>query len=284
MAGANDRTDTAAYGFRVEGIEDRDALAVRAASCWPVLRVERCIDPDPGPPGARVTASEASIQTPAARLVLDRFIGKVAVHSRKPVADAELVHPCLWPAAAVFARWLGAETLHAGAFVGEDGGAWAILGERGSGKSTMLAALALVGRQVLADDLVVLDGHECFAGPRFIDLRPEAVAALGVEARTSSVRSTQRRRLPLPPSEGRFPLRGFVYLASGDRLAIEPMAPAEHFGMLARHRRVAALGADLDQLLDLAGLPAMRIRRPRQWDGLADVREALQDAVAAYGP
>jgi energy-coupling factor transporter ATP-binding protein EcfA2 len=194
-----------------------------------------------------------------------------------PVAD--LAHPCLWPAAAVLARWRGAETLHAGALVDARGGAWAVLGDRGAGKSTLLAAVALAGHPVLADDLLVVEGRECFAGPRCIDLRRASAEHLGITSDTSSVRSTQRRRLGLEPSEGRLALRGFVYLHWGDTLAVEQMVPGEHLGVLSRQRRVLGLGADVDHLLDLAGLPALRLVRPRAWEVLEASCGALIDAV-----
>jgi hypothetical protein len=269
----------AAYGFRVVGIGDRQALTVHGAGSWPVLRVERRIEGDHAPPELRVTEHAASLQTPAAHLLLERATGRVTIVSRAPVSEADLVHPCLWPAAAVFARWLGAETFHAGAFVDADGCAWALVGDRGAGKSSLLAGMALAGDHVVADDLLVVRGRECFAGPRCLDLRPEAVASLGVGQDTSPVRSTERWRLALRPSDGSFPLHGFVYLAWGESIAVARMIPGEHFGLLTRHRRVAALGVDFDQLFDLAELPALCLTRPTAWSSLPGAREAVIEAV-----
>ena len=268
----------AAYGFRLAGIDDHDGLAVHGAGRWPLLRVESRLEPDRGPPGGTVTDRDASIATPSARLVLDRATSRIAVHPHRPLHVTDLVHPCLWPAAAVFARWRGAETLHAGAFVAA-GGAWAVLGERGAGKSSLLAALAITGHQILADDMLVVGERHCFAGPRCIDLRPEAAAALGIARETSTVRATQRRRLSLPAVRGRVALHGFVYLEWADRLAVEAIPPAEHLGVLVGHRRIAALGANVDVLLSLAGLPALRLSRPRHGESLEASREDLLQAV-----
>ena len=116
----------------------------------------------------------------------------------------------------------------------------------------MLAALALAGREVLVDDLVVVDQCACYAGPRCIDLRPDAAGALGLDGATAVVRSTERRRLPLPPARGSFQLRGFVHLASHGQLAVATIPPAEHFGLLVQHRRISVMGADIDKLLDIA--------------------------------
>jgi hypothetical protein len=274
-------TCAAAYGFRVHGLEAGAELAVRGAEGWPLLRVERRIDSRALVARARVTESDASIPTPAGHLILDRATYSLAVCSSELVADSELVHPGLWPAAAVLARWQGAETLHAGAFLADERGAWGVVGARESGKSSLLAALALADHHVLADDLLVVSHGECFAGPRCIDLRPPSAAALGVEAATSPVRSTQRRRLPLPVCEGRVPLLGFVYLAWGDEICVEAVPPAEHFGLLVHHRRIATLGADLDALLDLAGLPAVRLYRPQRWSAVGGTCNRLISALAA---
>jgi hypothetical protein len=271
-----------AYGLCVQGIDDGGALHVRDAASWPQLHVETGLRSESHSRRAFVTHREASISTPVAHLTLDRAMRRLIVRSRVKLPHADLVHPCLWPAAAVFSRWLGAETLHGGAFADSSGGAWAVLGAQGAGKSSLMAALALAGHQVLADDLVVVDGRECFAGPRCIDLRPETVDALGLARKTSPVRSTHRWRLALGPSDGRFPLRGFVHLAWGSGFKIQPLTPGEHLGLLVGHRRVAALGADHGHLLDLAGLPAFRLIRPRARDALTDTCGRLLAAISHY--
>jgi hypothetical protein len=269
----------AAYGYRISGIKDHGALALRGAESWPELTVSIGTKGRDG--GRRVDLGEhlASIDTLAARLVLEREPVHLTVLARRCLPEADLVHPGLWPAAAVFARWRGLETLHGGAFVDELGGAWAVLGDRGAGKSSLLATLALAGRVVLADDLLVLDGDECLAGPRCLDLRPETVTALGLGS-LPAVRSAERRRLALAPCDARFPLHGCIFLEWGARVAVEPLNPADHLGLLTRQRRIAGLGANVEQLLDLAGLPAFRLRRPRAPESVHDTRTALFDALS----
>jgi hypothetical protein len=274
------RVQRAAYGYRIEGIGEGAALALRGVTSWPVLSVTARIESSGDPHDVTLGPDRASIETPAARLVLEREPARLTVLAHRRLPDADLVHPCLWPAAAVFARWRGLETLHGGAFVDERGGAWAVLGGRGAGKSSLLAALALDGHEVVADDLLVLDGAHCFAGPRCVDLRPDAVAELGVVG-LPAVRSTRRRRLALAPSAGRFTLRGCAYLDWGESIAVEPLTPGEHLGLLTGQRRVAGLGANIDQLLAVAGLPAFWIRRPRVPGSLSRARGALLDAVQA---
>ena len=94
-----------------------------------------------------------------------------------PLSADELVHPFLAPAAALFAHWHGREGLHGGALA-LGGTAWGVIGDRLGGKSSLLAALAVSGTDVVCDDVLVLDGREVYPGPRTVDLREDAAAAL----------------------------------------------------------------------------------------------------------
>ena len=270
----------AAYGYLIAGIDGGDMLALRGAQAWPVLSVNTAVESRDGPRRVEIGPDRACIDTLAGCLLLEREPVRLTVLADSRLPDADLVHPCLWPAAAVFARWRGLETLHGGAFVDDRGGAWAVLGDRGAGKSSLLAALTVAGHEVVADDLLVLDGGDCFAGPRCVDLRPDAASELGLGA-LPSVRSTRRQRLLLAPCDGRFTLRGCVYLEWGDRVAVEALAPAEHLGVLTGQRRIAGLGANVEQLISLSGLPAFRMRRPRALGSVRATRDVLVEAVNA---
>src|SRR5262249_6109268 len=139
---------------------------------------------------------------------------------RTSLADGDLVHPYLAPAAAVAARWAGRESFHAGAVV-VDGGAWGVLGDKETGKSSTLAWLALQGHEILMDDLLVLDGDDALAGPRCIDLREEPAARLGAGEPLGFVGLRERWRLTLDQVPARVPLHGWVTLAWGDRVEVE---------------------------------------------------------------
>jgi hypothetical protein len=269
----------AAYGFRWGGLYS-PALGLVGADDWPLISVrERHASDDDV---TTVDADRASIQTPTAQLRLYRTSSTMEIVSPLSVPISDVVHPTLWPAASIFARWRSRETLHAGAFSLDGETAWAVLGERGAGKSSLLAALALRGVEVLSDDLLVIDGNHCYAGPRCIDLRPEGAAALGVVRYASMVRSTERRRLALEPCSGTYRLGGFVSLAWGASISASPVAPAESFGLLVDHRRVGALGADFAYLLELSGMPALRFTRPHAWRSLGSAVAELTQAVTEF--
>ena len=115
------------------------------------------------PEPAFVGNDRAVLDLPSGRqLVVHRDAG-TAIFTGPPLSDDELVHPYLGAAASIFSRWAGREVFHAGAFVC-GGLAWAVLGNREAGKSSLLATLADRRWPVLADDLVVTDGHQVFCG------------------------------------------------------------------------------------------------------------------------
>ena len=98
--------------------------------------------------------------------------------------DGRIVHPLLTAAGVIFAWWHGLEALHAGAFTTPQG-AWRCVGGQGEqGKSSMLARLALAGRPVLTDDLLIVNGKLALAGPRCLDLRENGLGPAGLDGMT----------------------------------------------------------------------------------------------------
>ena len=190
--------------------------------------------------------------------------------------DEEVVpHPLLAAAGAVFGYWEGREAYHAGAFAA-GGGIWAVCGEKGAGKSTLLAYLSAQGVPVFADDLLVLDRLRALAAPRTVDLRLDAVDALGLRDVALPVRG--RGRLPLDPVPPEAPLRGWLFLTWGDRVARTPIPAAERIRALGGQRTFVGGTPTVDpaRILDVAALPMFRLQRPWDWMSLpAAAREAL---------
>ena len=191
---------------------------------------------------------------------------------RRPVSDDELVHPLLAPAAMHFAAWLGHAAFHGGAFV-QDGRAFGVLAERNHGKSTTLARLAALEIPVLVDDALVIDNGIALAGPRCIDLRPDAVSDDSLE----SVRGDGRRRLRLPPIEPSYPLGGVFVLRWDDEVSFQSLRPSERLIALARHCRPEV--GRTPALLELSRLPVWRVQRPRDPACLDDVCDGLLAAA-----
>lgn len=263
-----------AYGLRFAGL-DNAALVAPVPESWQQVRLERRTVDGRAPSSS--SAGENIVEIVflnGSSLRVDRRKSSVTFFVPPEVEDDELVHPYLAPAAVHFAGWLGHTVFHSGAFVHE-GGAWGVLGIRSGGKSTTLARLAQMNIPVLSDDILVLDGASALAGPRCIDLRPDAAKRL--EEHSNTVRGGDRRRLPLPAIEPAVPLRGFFFLDWGENLAVYPLRPSERLALLNRSCRPET--ANPVSLLELARLPAWRLTRPLGFETLEDVCRKLLDTA-----
>jgi hypothetical protein len=234
-----------AYGFRLSGLDGEQWLGVTGAEHWPDLSCIR--DSAPG----------------AEELMLD--IGSLVLRIRSDVAHSEFVHPLLGRVASHLALAQGADGMHAGAVAGV-GGAWGVLGPKGAGKSTLLAALGKAGVPIVTDDVLVFRDGMVTAGPRCIDLRPDARthgAAVAVRP------SDPRNRVPLSPIAAEHPLAGLIHLEwSASGTSTVRLDYREALSRLLILRGEQGYPRDPRKLLDLAALPTLRLRRPRSASGL----------------
>jgi hypothetical protein len=268
-----------AYGLRLEGVEAARPLLVPAEPNWPTFHVRSQVGKPPWRDSDVVTESRAELRLQTGgEILIDREDGVVVFTTQRRIVERELIHPYLAPVAAVAGYWFDRESFHAGAFV-VDGAAWAVLGEREAGKSTLLASLALRGITVLSDDMLILDGVVPFAGPRSIDLRSAAARHLGVGESLGVVGARERWRLQLDPMTPSGALRGWIFPAWGDRVEASELTPHERVARLGSQRGVRLPAKDPARLLDLAALPACELRRPRDWDALEPATDLLLDVV-----
>ena len=176
-----------AYGFELLGAAGGAAQLVETPPEWPPLAIERIVGLST-PRRSVIGAEHAEIELVAGdHLAVRRDPLRATFTTARPLSDDALVHPYLAPAAAIAGYWLGREAFHAGGFVLDDG-VWVVLGEKGSGKSSLLAALARQGYGVVADDALIVERDVVFAGPR--SRRPAA----RVRARAARRRPDRRRR------------------------------------------------------------------------------------------
>jgi hypothetical protein len=274
-----DSPPVGAYGLRLENVERARPLLVPAEPSWPRLRIRRRI----GLTQARhehVTESDATLKLQnGGEIAIDRRRGEATFLLPHRVGTAELVHPLLAPVAAIMAFWLERHSFHAGAFV-VDGKAWALFGERGAGKSTTVAQLALEGVPIVCDDMLILDGPDALAGPRSVDLRGGAAERLGAGEYLGMVGARERWRLPVGDVPVRAPLAGWVSLAWGPQVEAAPLRVSERLARLAAARGARLPPRDPDAFLELATLPAWELRRPRRWSSLADGVARLLETVS----
>jgi hypothetical protein len=278
-----DRTSSShplgAYGIRLRGLEAAAELLVPVDRRAPSYLVESAVgQPEPGPEHVDDDRADLRLRS-GGRVLIDRRGGRACFEVPHPVRPDELVHPYLAPAAAVIGRWLGRESVHAGAFA-IDGRALGVVGARGAGKSSTLAWLALDGGEVLCDDLLVIDGRAMFAGPRSIDLREDAAARLGAGEPIGVTGARERWRLRLAPAGDRRVLMGFVFLEWGDSVTVRKLGVTERLERLVPQRGLRLEPARRDAVLDLASLPAWEISRPRSWASLPEAGRRLLELAS----
>ena len=212
-------------------------------------------------------------------MLIDRRGASVRFEVPHALRPDELVHPYLAPAAGVIGRWLGRESVHAGALAVDDR-ALGVVGTREAGKSSTLAWLALAGTEVLCDDLLVIDGRSTFTGPRSIDLREDAAERLGAGEAIGVTGARERWRLRLAPAGDRHVLAGFVFLTWGDGVTVRSLGAGERLQRLAPQRGIRLEPTRVDAVLDLATLPAWEISRPRSWESLPEVGRRLLELAS----
>lgn len=275
------RPDRGAYGFALRGVDGARRLLVEAPDDWPPLELDWQAQVKAPPEDEIVDAAHARVRLSAGgSLHVDRVRSRALYVMPERPPDEELVHPYLAPAASIAARWLGRESFHAGAVVLGDG-AWALLGDKGAGKSSMLAWLDRSSHPVLADDLLVLDGEMALAGPRSIDLREGAAAQLGAGEPLGRVGLRDRWRLRLSPVAAAVQLRGWVALTWHDGVPqLVAIRGADRLRAIAPHRAVRVVPADPGMLIALGALPCYELRRPRRWAAQGDAAELLVASLA----
>lgn len=264
-----------AYGLRVHGIEVPSNQLVDAPAAWQSVEVRVRLTTDPQPPAEYINGETACLGVRAGgSVVLDRGSGRATFTlAERPTASA-LVHPHLAAVAAVWAHWSGREGFHAGAFLAA-GGVWGLLGDKGAGKSSTLAALARMEVPVLCDDVLVLEGSTALAGPRSIDLRADAAHSLGVGEPLGIVGDRERWRIPLAPIAPELPFRGWVTLRWAEEPRIRPLRGAERMRELLAHRALRVPPRTPAALFDLGDRPFFEFSRPRRWGSIDDALKLL---------
>ena len=201
-----------------------------------------------------------------------------------PLTQEWLLHPLLSSTAVMSASWLGRQAFHAGAFV-LDGRAWGVLGDRNHGKSTLLASMHQRGLPILADDVLVLQDGRAMAGPRCLDLREGAAAALGIGVPLGVLGSRERWRVTLGPVPAEVPFAGWVTLEWGPEVAISSVPLPSRLAVLAGAQGLKTLAQEgTAAWLPLIGAPMLTLTRPRSFERQGEAIGALVDALTPRAP
>jgi hypothetical protein len=248
------------------------------AANWPTVEIEQLSDGVAVPPPDRITPNDAVIRLAGgAWTELDRAAAQVRLHAPEDSRKTELLHPMLATVAVVFSWWYGRNAFHGGAFRDSVGGAWAILGDRGGGKSSTLAALAANGFDVVTDDLLAVSDGSVFAGPRVLDLRLDAVSELGLERIATEVRSGTRRRVALGAVPGESELVGWLFLEWGPSVSLSRLRPGEWLQRATAQLNTITPGTQ--SLVALADTEAWLLTRPQSFDSLEPTVDEVRALV-----
>jgi hypothetical protein len=260
------------YGFALTGLSGVTELLHPAHDDWPTLEIG-------SEDGGSVDQAEAELDLPGGGVLrMQRDPLRAGFSFGGLADDRALVHPYLVPAAAIAGRWHGRQAFHAGGFVAGQG-VWGVVGDRNSGKSTLLAGLHATGRLVVADDLLMVSKGIVYPGPRAIDLREEAARELGLGESIGVVGARERWRLALPDDVPPLPLIGWIFLEWGTSVEFAAMRPADRVARLLRQRTLQEPGGD-PALLDIVAKPAVVFRRPRYLSSVMHDAQLLVGALA----
>jgi hypothetical protein len=220
---------------------------------------------------------------------------EIVVDPAARVEDAELRLCILGPALALLLHQRGQLVLHASA-IAAAGGAVALLGDSGWGKSTLAAALYARGHTVVADDVVAVDaaievgnGREQRVVPGFPQLKlwPEAAAALGYAPGTLPRLHHRIEKRVLGVASGfacePLPLSRVYVLAEGQEQVVEPLRSQEALLELVRHSycarflHAADAATHFRQCASVAHrVPLRRLRAPRSLAALPDLTRLVE--------
>lgn len=277
----------AAYGLRLAGSFSPALAGLVAVSAehagWPLARLSWGEHVGPRPPEVR-----------SAHCALVYTLGGFVSSRREPLAidvracysptAATVVHPYLASAARVVAHWTGRSSYYGGSFVlGE--AAWALLGKRGTGKTTLLCELARLGFPVLSDDVTVLDGMRALVGPRLLAVRDLTLArGLAQLPERSSVAGLHLVRAGSCPTEA--PFGGWVLLERGPRVSLKRLDALELVRRVAPWVSVCPDTPGL--LLEWLALPAWVLELPEPGsvpgrDNVELAAVAVVEALLSFG-
>ena len=226
--------------------------------------------------------------------------GKEITVDPLPQVEERLIRlPLLGAVLATLLDQRGATVLHSSA-IAVQGAAVALLGNKGSGKSTIAAALYAQGHQLVADDVVALDVNDAtepMAMPGFGQLKlwPGAAAAsLGDDPeelpRLHSRADKRARQVISRLVQEPVPLRQIYVLDRGSTPQIERFQPQETMIQLIANLYVARFGQQslhakgsthFLQCAALAGtVPVHRLRWPLAFESLPATVRLIEEHLA----
>jgi hypothetical protein len=269
-----------AWGLRFPQVVGADQVMV-AAPHWPCVGLSVHYDVnDDQPVDSEWDERGMRVPLQAGGYLKISWPAEVDLTLRSTPAPECLIQPHMSTAAAALAMRHGRQPFHAGAFI-VNGEAWGVLGAANAGKSTTLALAQARGLPVLTDDLLVVDNGAAYAGPRCIDLRPEAAEVLGMGTDLGIVGLRERWRVYLDECAPQAPVRGWIVPKWGNT-ELTPVRPGDRLPTLLAHSALQGITMNNpDQYLALASLPTIVWARPQDWSAVGPSLDRLLDEIAS---
>jgi hypothetical protein len=251
------------------------------ASDWPAVELDLRLDLDPeiDSRGGHWNSEGTYMALTAGGLLEIKWPYSINLTLPTSPAPEFVVQPFLATAASCVAVHTGKQAFHAGAIV-VDGGAWAIFGDKGAGKSTTLGRLHQMGVGILTDDVLICDGLDALAGPRCIDLRVEPAQYLNMGEDFGIVGLRERWRVYLDASPVRVPLRGWIHLDWADENAVRSVPVVERLPLLYQNQSLRLPVHDPAAFMAFASLPTYQWSRQRSWEQLDGAIDLLLRTLA----
>ncbi len=263
-----------AYGVRIEGLPGAARVLAPVALCASTVTVTRQCTTTTCVEEWSERATTFNLQGQGNVRIERETLSAAFTFPDACPPDEHIMHPYFASVAAVVSRWLGRASFHAAAF-GAGDGAWAVLGDKGAGKSSTIAQLALMGLNMIADDVLVVDNGCALAGPSCVDLRSDAAHRMGIGSYLGVVGARERTRFYTSPASAPVPLRGWIVPLWADDISVVRISPPARLGLLLHNQTLLLPPVDHQRFLDLAALPFYEFRRPRDWSQMAEAVNRL---------
>jgi hypothetical protein len=190
-------------------------------------------------------------------------------HGRKREEIAQLIESIAIPA---LASMRGVALFH-GSAVERDGRGLVFLGERGTGKSTMAARLALSGWGMLCDDVVaIIPGGKRDGKPLVATGIPRPRLLSAATNPSPGPRGGEKHELEVPTGKGPAPLEAIYILAIGDRQSVCELKGSDKLREILCHPMnlpgLEKPSATFERYVRfLHDMPAIKLTRQRIGDG-----------------
>jgi hypothetical protein len=219
--------------------------------------------------------------------------GREIVVDEAVPASAALRWRLLGLASGALLHQRGALPIHATVVEMGSGGV-GFAGQAGAGKSTLAGFLHQRGHPLLIDDIsvpfIVGDKIELESGNGVFRLWRNSAESLGIAGGEAVDPRLEKYEFPTPlRGTGRIPLRALVELFVGDRVAIEPLPPAERLALCWRHTYMrdflfdpAAVARNFRQCGEVAHrVPMFRLMRPAGFEHMDEIMGLIEREIAA---